>query len=41
LMFMMLKEKYKRIDYNWLFSLCGGFLLVDLILFYSRVYPLL
>jgi hypothetical protein len=41
LMFMMLKEKYNRIDYNWLFSLCGGFLLVYLILFYSRVYPLL
>ena len=41
LMFMMLKEKYNRIDLNWLFSLCGGFLLIYLILFYSRIYPML
>ena len=41
LMFMMLKEKYRRIDLNWLFSLCGGFLLIYLILFYSRIYPML
>jgi len=41
LMFMMLREKYSRIDYNWLFSLCGGFLLIYIILFYSRIYPMI
>ena len=41
LMFMMLKEKYERIDYNWLFVLAGAFLLLYLLLLYSRIYPML
>lgn|SRR5690606_21423088 len=41
LMFMVMKEKYQRMDYNWLFSLAGGFLLVYLIMLYGRIYPAL
>lgn len=41
LMFLMLKEKYKKTDINWLFSLSGAFLLLYLILLYSRIYPML
>lgn len=39
LMFMMLKEKYGRMDLNWLFSLSGFFLIVYLLMLYSRIYP--
>lgn len=41
LMFLVMKEKYKRIDYNWLFVLAGGFLLIYLLMLYSRIYPVL
>ena len=41
LRFLMMKEKYMRIDYNWLFSLAGGFLLIYIILLYARIYPVL
>ena len=41
LMLMMLREKYKRTDFNWLFSLAGGFLVIYLMMLFSRIYPLL
>lgn len=41
LMFLVMKEKYQRIDYNWLFVLAGGFLLIYLLMLYSRIYPAL
>lgn len=41
LLIVMLKNKYLRIDINWQFSLCTIFLLVYLILLYSRIYPLI
>ena len=41
LMFIMLREKYRKTDINWLFSLSGAFLLFYLIMLYSRIYPML
>jgi len=41
LMVLMLREKYKKTDINWLFSLSGAFLLFYLIMLYSRIYPVL
>ncbi|MVZ65989.1 hypothetical protein GQF61_08970 [Sphingobacterium sp. DK4209] len=41
LMLMMLREKYKRTDFNWLFALAGGFLVIYLMMLFSRIYPLL
>lgn len=41
LMVIMLREKYKRTDINWLFSLAGGFLFVYLMMLFSKIYPLL
>ena len=41
LMFIMLKEKYQRIDINLLFNLSGIFLLIYLLLLYARIYPML
>ncbi|MEN5234841.1 hypothetical protein [Sphingobacterium faecium] len=41
LLVVMLKNKYLRVDINWQFSLCTVFLLIYLILLYSRIYPLI
>ncbi|AIM35680.1 hypothetical protein ACFX5U_01030 [Sphingobacterium sp. SG20118] len=41
LLVIMLKNKYSRVDINWQFSLCTIFLLIYLILLYSRIYPLI
>lgn len=41
LMFTMLKEKYQRTDINWLFNLSGIFLIIYLLLLYTRIYPML
>lgn len=35
----VLKNKYQRIDLNWLFVLCSLFLMLYLILLYVRIFP--
>lgn len=37
LLIAVLKNKYMRIDLNWLMSLSGGFTCLYLIMFYARV----
>ncbi|SKB74972.1 hypothetical protein SAMN05660841_02170 [Sphingobacterium nematocida] len=40
LLFLVLKHKFIHGDVNWLFSLSCIFLIVYLILLYSRIYPI-
>ncbi len=39
LLIVMLKHKYNKIDINWLFSLNAAFLIIYLLLLYSRILP--
>lgn len=40
LLITMLKEKYKKTDINWLFSLSALMLIGYLIMLYTRIYPM-
>lgn len=39
LLIAVLKNKYLRIDLNWLFVLCSAFLMLYLVLLYIRIFP--
>jgi len=41
LLYVMLKQQYRHIDINWLFSLNSVLVNIYLILLYIRIYPLL
>ncbi len=41
LLILVLKNKYQKIDLNWLFVLNGIFLILYLILLFTRIFPIL
>ncbi|PRD51261.1 hypothetical protein C5749_17715 [Sphingobacterium gobiense] len=41
LLIPVLKDRYTKIEYNWLFSLTGIFVCLYLILFYTRILSIL
>lgn len=41
LLILVLKNKYQKIDLNWLFVLNGLFLILYLILLFTRIFPIL
>lgn len=41
LMVLVLKNKFSKIDFNWFFALSALFLIVYIVLLYTRMYPLL
>ncbi len=41
LLILVLRDKYTKIEYNWLFSLTGVFVCLYLVLFYTRILSIL
>lgn len=39
LLILALRQKYSKVDINWMLSLNAGLLIIYLLLLYSRVYP--
>ncbi|MFD2597876.1 hypothetical protein ACFSQ3_02845 [Sphingobacterium corticis] len=41
LLILVLKNKYERVEFNWLMALNGGFLIAYVLMLCARIYPLL